>query len=239
MAGAHVQGVTNLTQDDGGTYTTVAATLNSVAAGSHIVVNAGCGGSVASPTCSDGVAYTLATNTYDATNGQTHLQFYKENSSSGNKTVTVTWGSAQSYNRLAIMEVSGLEASASLEGSNAQAQAGATTTDYYSSGNITTANTSFVIGCSQNIAEATPGTGTITAGATPAYTLRENGGTGIIVTETLASQAAGTFDANFTRNTAHRCITAVMAFKEAAAGAAASPPPPKVISQAVHRAANY
>lgn len=116
------------------------------------------------------------------------------------------------------MEVSGLEASASLEGSNAQAQAGATTTDYYSSGNITTANTSFVIGCSQNIAEATPGTGTITAGATPAYTLRENGGTGIIVTETLASQAAGTFDANFTRNTAHRCITAVMAFKEAAAG---------------------
>lgn len=241
MAGAFVQDASNVAQDNATNNASVSqAFASNVVAGNLIVVSAACGGdTTASVTDSLGNTYTQKTSLYDATSSGKHFQFYAQNILGGACTVTVTWGVAENYNRLQIMEISGLDTTAPDDGGAVQVQAGGTSTDFYSSTNITTTTTDFIFGCQTNVAEATPGTGTLIAGATPAYTLRGTAGTNIVGMETLASRVAGTFDANFTRNTAHRCITAVMAFKEVAAGAAASPPPPKVISQAIHRAANY
>ena len=219
MPGAWVQDDSDLTQDNGGSFASVAKQFtNTTTSGNLVYVAAGCSGNV-TPTCADtqGDTYVLKTNTYDVGQTQSHFQFYAKNITGGTKTVTVTWGGNQAYNRLQIMEISGCDTSAPDDGGAAQRQAGGTTTDYYSSGNITTTATDFCVGSIQNLDEASPGSGTLTAGATPAYTLRETAGTNVVGMETLAGQAAATFDANFTRDTTLSCITAMMAFKEAAA----------------------
>jgi len=219
MAGAFVQGAATAAQDDSGSYTTDAVAFGSnCTSGNLITIECGCG-STATPTASDSQSntYTLQTNTYDATNNQSHFQFYAKNITGGANTVTVNWGALKSYNRLIIGEHSGLDTTAPLDQAAAQAQAGGTSTDYYSSGNITTSNTCYCVAGLQNIDEAGSSTDTVTAGATPAYTKRTDEA-GILTTETAASLASGTFDANFTRNVSRRCITGVMAFKESAGG---------------------
>ena len=222
MAGAWVQDDTTVAQDGGsGVELTSKAFGANVTAGNLIAVMFGFGLS-GTPTCSDGLGntYTLKTNTYDATNEQSHAQFYAKNITGGACTVTADANSGSAgYLRLGIMEISGCDTTAPDDGGAAAVQAGGTATDHYSSGNIITTVTDFVFGSTQNIAEASPGTGTLTAGATPAYTIRETAGANVIGMETRASQAAATFDANFTRSVGHRSITGIMAFKETAGGA--------------------
>jgi len=214
MAGAWVQGNSSFAHDDsGGPYASTGVTFGSnCTSGNLIVVAFGFGGS-GTPTCADSQSntYTRKTNTYDASYDQSHAQFFSANITGGANTVTVS--QSANYHRMAIGEVRGIQSTPD-DGGAGQVQAGGTSTDYYSSGNITTTTTDYVIGTTQNIGEVHPGTGTLTAGATPAYTKREDAGTGIIAIEDASSLASGTFDANWTRNTAHRCISGIMAFKE-------------------------
>ncbi len=218
--GAFVQDDTLLVDDSSEASTIAKAFGSNTTSGNAIYVAAGTSGSIGSPSCSDSQSntYTLKTNTYDATNGQSHIQFYAQNITGGACTVTVNFVDIHAYRRIYIGESSGGATTGLDAGGAAQVQAGSTGTDYYSSGDITTADAAFIWGAYQNINEAAVGTGTTTAGATPAYTIRENAGPSIMVGESIDSQAAGTFDANFTRSSGQRSITSIMAFKDAVGG---------------------
>src|SRR3990167_8088160 len=220
MPGAWVQDDTNVV--DAGSTTIAKAFGSNVTAGNLIAVVVGNEGDVTCTVADTlGNTYTQKTATYDASNGQKHFQFYAKDILGGACTVTATLSLSKQYRRLGIMEISGCDTTAPDDGGAAQVQAGGTTTDYYSSVNIATTVTDFVFGDIQDIS----GSGaTLTAGATPAYTLREVDANSVIGMESLASQAAATFDANFTRSTAgNRSTTGVMAFKEAAAGGSVVP----------------
>jgi len=225
MAGAWVQDDTNVAD---ATSTTIAKAFGSnVTATNLIAVVAGCGGNQ-DATCADSLTntYTPKTATYDAANDQKHFQWYAKNIAGGPCTVTVTFNATSKWRRLGIMEISGCDTAAPDDGGAAQVQAGNSAADYYSSGNIITTVTDFVFGGWQDI----DGSGsTLTAGATPAFILREADATKVIAMESRASQAAATFDANFTSNVGWRAITSIMAFKETAAGALSLP----VISETV------
>ena len=217
MPGAWVQDDTN-EDDSGASGTTIAKAFGSnVTAANLIAVWGGWGTIDTTVTCADtqSNSYTQKTKTWDDTNGQGHVQFYAANITGGANTVTITFGDSVTYRRIGVMEISGLQTASPDDGGALQVQAGGTTTDYYSSGNITTTVTDFCFGSWQDIG----GSGaTLTAGATPAFTLRQLNTSNIGAMETLASQAAATFDANFTASIGNRAFTGIMAFKEAAGG---------------------
>lgn len=217
MAGAIVQD--SLTLDDSGVGgTTIATTLNGVTAGNTLVAH--CGGdnaSVYTMSVSDGTSYSVGDAKRNSGSDQRSGQvFYKENSGSGSFTATCTFSIGGTINRrIRLYEVSGLQTSGSLDQSTGQYQAspgtGANGVSSGASAATTNAN-DFVMGFSQNITEASPGTGTMTAGT--GYAIR---GAGVIMSaESKSVSATSAQTATFTQSVNNERVTHVVAFKEAA-----------------------
>jgi len=207
--------------DDATSATTIAKAFTSnVTAGNHIYVWCGWSNSDTNPTVADSLGNTyalLGARVFDATNSQGMAQFHAENITGGACTVTVTFGASVPYRRIGIIEHSGIATASSTDGTptgQVVATPG-TGTDGASSGNITVAANSLVIGAYQNINEASPGSPTITQGT--GYTARELSGVGIGRMEDK-NGSAGATAATFTLSSSQRSIVMVAAFKEPAAG---------------------
>lgn len=111
----------------GGSGTTEAATINGIATGSviHAWGTHDAGGGSPTITCSDGVQ--TFTNipeldVTDTTNVQRNFAFYKENSTSGNKTVTCTFSFGVVARGICLIEVDGVLTSGALDMRAAQVQ---------------------------------------------------------------------------------------------------------------------
>lgn len=113
--GTYVQGAQN---SSGGTgATTIAVTINSVTGGNLLWVAAGCLDSATSVSVADGgntwnAGPTLA----NATEPYQIRLFYAMNVTGGNRTVTATFGSSETYRVIYVQERSGLATTGALEG---------------------------------------------------------------------------------------------------------------------------
>lgn len=222
MAGAIVQTVYNK-DDSGATSLTIAVTINGVVAGNHLVAFVGHGTTATTISgVNDGVAYVNAgAQVDDVGNGQSSQIWYKENSGSGNFTVTATFSSAVTSRRIRVAELSGLQPSGSLDQTTGQAQTNpGTGANAVSSGaSAATVNANdFVLGFTQDTAEVDPGSGTLSAGT--GYAI--SGVNLILGVESKSVVATGAQTATFTTSVVTNDYTThVVAFKEIAAGGAA------------------
>jgi hypothetical protein len=217
VAGAIVQSVFAV-DDSGANATTLAAVLNGVVAGNHLVSH--CGWTDTSTiTCSvsDGSAFSTGdSKRFDATEGQSGQVFYRENVGAGTHTSTATFSTTTSFRRHRSFEVSGLATSASLDKNVGQVQTapGTGANAITSSASAATANaTDFVMGFTQDSGNASPGSGTLSAGT--GFTIS---GTNVTMgAESKSVAATGAQTATFTQSVAAPRITHVVAFIEAGA----------------------
>ena len=221
MAGAQVQIAGSVAQDDATTYASVAATFGSnTTSGNLIEVWVGYGGSTDTSTVSDtdSNTYNNIGQHYDSTNGQSFDVYCAENITGGTTpTVTVTFNTSQPYNRILIREISGLATTSAYDVSAVQSANGTTATDNITSTAATTTNAnSYLSGGYQNIAEASPGTGSLSAGTN--YTKDGNYGSDIIAVEHRNVTSTGSYAATFTKTVAHRYTAWIVAYKEAGGG---------------------
>lgn len=225
MAGAIVQIVTN-TDNPGAS--TIAATISGVAAGNHVVAVVGALlGTTATVSISDGGGGTWNNGATTTPPNAIRSTKYSENRS-GSITVTATFGSANwQFRAIALIEISGLATSSSLDQATGQHQGGATGTDSITSGNpaSTTNAKDFVLGVTVNYNDAPHGnTGTGFTGASGSPFWTAIGGNDLSV-ESKSVSATGVYPALFTPSAnGSDWDTHVLIFKEAAA-AAASPVP--------------
>lgn len=216
MAGAVVQ--TAFGVDDSGTNaTTIGATLNGVVAGNTLVAHIGWSDTGAiTATATDGTAYSIGdAKRNDATDGQSGTVLYLENAGSGSHTVTATFSTTTSFRRVRFAEISGTQTSSSRDQSIGQAQAtpGTGANAITSTASSATTNaTDFVMGFTQDASNASPGSGTVTAGT--GYT--QSGTNVTMPLESKSVVATGAQTATFTQSVAAGRITHVLAFKELA-----------------------
>lgn len=214
MAGAIVQSAFAV-DDSGANATTLAAVLNSVVAGNHLVAHVGYTDAAStSATFSDGTSYSVAdAERFDATEGQSGTVFYLENAGSGTHTGTATFSPTTSFRRNRYIEVSGLATSSSLDKDIGQVQTapGTGANAISSSASAATANANdFVMGFTQDAGNASPGSGTLTAGT--GYTIS---GTNVTMgLESKSVSVTGAQTSTFTQSVAAPRITHVVAFKE-------------------------
>lgn len=211
MAGAIVQSAYAV-DDGGGGSTTIAATLNGVTAGNHLIAHVGWSSSTATCSVSDGTAYSTGDSDRDDTN-QDGQVFYLENAGAGSHTITATLSTSQSFRRIRVCEVSGLATSSSKDQATGQAQSATTSPSSSASAATTNAN-DFVMGFTQNGGDADPGSTTLSAGAT--YTL--SGSNNILGLESKSVAATGAQTATFGSTNSKTFTTHVIAFKEAGGG---------------------
>ena len=211
--------------DDSGTsQTTISATLTGVTAGSALVACIGysnIGGGV-SVSCSDGTAYSESASGIctDTGNNQHSRVFYLANAGSGSHTITITFGSAQAFLRLVVLEVGGVATTSPEDGSADQAQSSpGLGNDVISSSatGTTTQADAIVLGFTQNTGETHPSGDITTAGT--GYTLI-TGTPNILRAEYKIVSATGTQTATFGQNTVSRSRTThALVLKKAAGGA--------------------
>lgn len=218
MAGAIVQSVFAV-DDSGANATTLAAVLNSVVAGNHLVSHCGWTDSGAI-TCSvsDGTAFSTGdSKRNDATEVQSGQVFYRENVGSGTHTSTATFSTTTSFRRHRSFEVSGLATSSSLDKNVGQVQVTPGTGANAISSTATAATTNatdYVMGFTQDSGNASPGSGTLSAGT--GYTIS---GTNVTMgCEAKSVAATGAQTATFTQSVGAPRITHVVAFKESGGG---------------------
>jgi hypothetical protein len=225
MAGAIVQSAFAV-DDTGANATTLAAVLNGVVAGNHLVAHVGYtdGGST-SASYSDGTAFSVAdAERFDSTEGQSGTVFYRENVGAGTHTGTATFSPTTSFRRNRLFEVSGLATSSSLDKNIGQVQTapgtGANAISSSASAATTNAN-DFVLGFTQDSGNASPGSGTLTAGT--GYTIS---GTNVTMgCESKSVAATGAQTVTFTQSVAAPRVTHVVVFKEASAASSFPPVP--------------
>jgi len=213
MAGSVVQHVFAV-DDSGVGSTTISVTINGVAAGNTLVAHVGWASASATCSVSDGTAYASVDGPRDDTiNGQRGQVFSRENSGAGNFTITATFSESVAYRRIRVYEIAGLQPTGNVHRATGQAQTPAgTTTDSVSSGAMaaTTIPNCFILGCSQNSSEASPGSGTLSAGTN--YTLV---GTNLIMGgEHRRVSVTGSYAATFTQSINNHRITHAIAFAE-------------------------
>jgi hypothetical protein len=229
MAGAIVQSAYAV-DDSGSPSTTIAVTINGVTAGNTLAVQVGYDDTEITDNdtsvsgINDGTAYTNTDGPRrDAGNAQSSHVWRKENSGSGNFTVTATFNRSAPFRRIRVCELSGLETTANVDQTAGQGQTTpGTGTDAVTSGSTsTTANANdFLVGFSQDTSEADPGTGTLSAGTS--YTIS---GTNVMLgLESRSVSATGTYAATFTQSVNNNRTTHIVAFKEAAGGGGGQPP---------------
>lgn len=216
MAGSILQTVLGV--DDSGTNATTIAASITVTAGNHIIAHVGWSDSGAiTATCSDGTSYTSgAARVRDATEAQSGQVFYLENASGGSHPVTATFSTTTGFRRIRLYEVSGLLTSSSLDQATGQAQVTpGTGTDAISSGasSTTTNANDFVMGFAQDASNASPGSGTVSAGTGYTAALASVTMTG----ESKSVTTTGAQTATFTQSVAAARITHVVAFMESVA----------------------
>ena len=221
MSGSIVQSGRSV-DDSGGTSTTVAVTLTGVTAGNALVAFLGWedGSGSITASASDGSSLPSAAAkvrlTADTQGGQI---FSRGNVASGSHTVTCTLSTSTGFRRLRVVEVAGLDTSATVDKATGAAQTpGGTGAGAVSSGATaaTTNANDFVMGFSQDTLEVNPGTGTVTAGS--GYVIS---GTDVLMSiESKSVSATGTQTATFTQSVNNNRITHVVAFNEAAASGA-------------------
>lgn len=214
MPGSIVQSVYAV-DDSGGTATTIAATINNVGAGNHLIAHAGWSDSGAvTASCADPAVYSTADpRRNDAGDGQSGQIFLSEGVTPGSHTVTVTLSITRDFRRLRVYEVANL-ARSSVDQSTGQSQTTpGTGANAVSSGasSATTNARDFVMGFSQNVLENDPGTGTVTAGTN--YTI--SGANLIMCGEFRSVTSTGAQTATFTQSVNNTRLTHVVAFKEA------------------------
>ena len=205
----------------GGSGTTEAATINGIATASLIHVW-GTNDATTTPTisCNDGVAYVNIpeVDVTDTTNVQRVFGFFKENSTSGNKTVTITWSSGVLARGICLIEIDGIIATGSQDKRTAQLQPTPTTgTDATTSG-LTAAlskQPNIVLACSMcNGGSVQPAAGTGFSSPNSTYVIWNFGGgfTARVENKNTTSLAAvaGTFTA--AGNTAH--LTQVVVYDD-------------------------
>lgn len=226
MAGSIVQNIVVDNADT--TSTTVAATINGVAAGNTLVVQVGWDDPPGTTTCtvSDGTAHTsLVAKQREATNNQAGQLFYRFNVAANNYTVTATFSTTSDSRRIQVLEISGVTTTDPKDQATGQPQTTpGTTADAVSSGatSATTNAKTFVVGLSQDVSQLAPGTGTVTAGT--GFTIN---GSGIILpAESKSVTVTGAQTATLTQSVNNSRITFVAALIEAAV-ASASPKPPQ------------
>ena len=220
MAGAIVQSAYAV-DDSAGNGTTIAVTLNSVAAGNLLDCSSGWGDIPGTITCtvSDGTSYTAdaAGKVRDIPNIQASQNFFKPNSGSGNFTATATFSSNCAYRRIRLIEVSGLATASPEDKSARQTQTTPGTGADAVSSSATSATTQandFVLGITHNNLEVDPGTGTVSAGT--GFTLYTAASHTIAAVEYKSVSATGAQTATFTQSVNNDRNTHVIAFKEAA-----------------------
>jgi hypothetical protein len=168
----------------------------------------------------------------DGGNTQTQAVAYAKNIAGGTNTVTANFSTTPGWRVIAIHEISGADLTAPLDGVTGLFQTSvATTANAVTSGSITTtANGDYIFGATVNTS-AFP---TITAGTSPAYTIRTNNSPNSTVanigTEDRVQSTAGSIAATFTIDTTgQNMATFIMAFK---------PPTCAAVSDATYVAAN-
>lgn len=207
-------------EDSGSFSSTISATLTGVATNSCIVGIVGWGDSgntinISSVTDGSG-GVSVGSKVHVATDNQSGAIFWKEGMSSGSKTFTVTFSSTTPYRRIRLFEVSGIATTSAGDGDTGQGQSSVgTTTDSISSGLMgSTSNaTDYIFGLGQDVGNADPGSGTISAGT--GYTLI--GSNQILYGEWKAVSSTGTQTATFTDTKNSDRTTFVLALKKAAA----------------------
>jgi len=230
MAGAIVQIQTALGT---GTGSSIAKAIT-VSAGNHIVAYVGSVfGTTATASFSDSGSGTWNTTTTLTPSFGIRKCAYSENRS-GTITVTATFGSADHRDRsLVLIEVSGLQASGSLDQAIGQDQGAATGTDSVTSTNpsATTNANDFVLGITANSnlgANASAGTGFTAASGSP-FAMDGND----VSVESKSVSSTGVYPALFTPNTGGSSWdTFVLIFKEATAAAAQVPVTQDIIMSA-------
>jgi len=196
---AYVQGTSDLTQDNASSYGSVAATFGTnVTSGNCIVVGLCYSGTAtdnASVTDSQSNTYTLIKTSVDTVNSQVTDVYVAYNVTGGADTVTATFNTSRQYNRFLISEYSGIATTTPVDQSNGAAGDG-TSID---GGSVTTTSASeTIIGVYQDTGEATPGTGTLTAGS--GFVKDYDGGTGIIAIESKTVSSTGSYSTPWTRS---------------------------------------
>lgn len=217
MAGAVVQ-LPTLIVDEGAASTTIQQTITGVTAGNTIVAFVGWDDATSAITCSvsDGTSYAVGAAKITDGNLQAGQVFYLENAGAGSHTVVATVSQSTDFRRLRLFEISGVLTSGALATGTGQSQSGpGTGSNAVSSGaSSSTGATCFVMGFSQDTSQASPGTGTVTAGTN--YTII--GSSIIMAAESRASVASGAQTATFTQSVNNDRITHVVAFKESSSG---------------------
>lgn len=228
MAGSLVQAPAPVVDDTGATDTTIVYTLTGVLAGSTIDVYVGWGSATATCTVSDGTAYSTAdvVRTH-AGAGQRGQVFTLDNVASGSHVITATFSTGVGFRRIRAVEISGLNTAGSLDQATGQSQSAPGTGANAVTSGATSATTNandFVVGFTQNCGEASPGSGTVTAGTGFAL----GGTTSVMVTvESKSVAATGAQTATFTHSVANDRLTHVVAHKEAGGGGVTFPPVPE------------
>ena len=206
--------------DSGGSGTTIAATLNSVTAGSALIAFVGWdynqGGADITCSVSDGSAYTAAADgeCRDTTNGQMSQVFYLPNAGSGSHTITATFSETTSYRRIRVVEVAGLATSGIEDRAANQAQMPASSATDNVSSSATSATTNAndcILGFSQNTGEADPASTAVSAGT--GFT--EAGSNNLMTVEYKTVSTTGTQTATFTQAASMYRTTHVLALKQA------------------------
>jgi hypothetical protein len=214
MSGSIVQASAIVFDDTGGTVASISQTIT-VTAGNHIVAQVNFA-DTGTGTCSvsDGTAYTVSDSKRRHVGQNESSQiFHLPNAGGGSHTVTATFSPSAAFPRLRLYEVSGLVSSSSVDQSAGQPQnTPGTGANALTSGNTaaTTNANDFLMGFMSNVGEASPGSGTVTAGTS--FTLID--GNVLLTAEGRSVSATGTYAATFTRSVSVDCVTQIVAFKE-------------------------